>query len=917
MAENFTRGSEWRKWDLQIHTPYSHLSNGFGNDWDNYVKELFKKAIANGVSAIGITDYFTIEGYKKLKTEYLEKPDKLRELFNEAEITAISKILVLPNIEFRLNKFVGQSRINFHVLLSNEISLTDIEENFLHDLEFTYEAAPQTADELRKLKLTNLEQLGKKLIEEHEKFKDKPELFIGMMNAVVDDKQICDLLVNKKNIFEGKYLIAIPSDEDLSNVPWNGQDHLARKLLIQKSNILIAANPNTIQWALGKKHTKPEDFISEFKGLKACIGGSDAHAFHELFTKNGDRQVWIKADLTWEGLKEITYEPEERVRIQKENPAFDFEKSIFTEIEITKPIKIFSDSQLAFEKCTLPLNQNLVAIIGGRGTGKSILVNYISNGFKHFTQSDDESAFNLQPDFKIKWKRTQTASEDTFSFDMQHDLQYLFISQSEVKEKVKSPISLGIEIRKILELENLSFNLKTDETIQNYLNEFRANESWFEKTDETNNPINRKSFVQSEIQKNKSFLERITTEETKEKLTRYSTNVEKIQKSIGDKELLEQLKKSLTDFEITSNLRITELNKGIPTVSFKLQIDAINLAISKEDADISQAQNENALIKDEFKDYKGDLTTLLSSVERFSGTIITLERRLKEIEEKEKQLQVATKNKNKIAGEIKAEYEEQKKKIDDSWSNLLKGKADWNAEQKELMKLIIDQRKIKIEGEYFFDKKKFYELLSSQLDGRVVKGKNDLTVMENIFGVKNFATFVELLEKNFAKVIADNPSYFPKYTVEAIEKILYDIHSRASYLTVQPKITFDGKPLDKISVGQRGTIYLCLKLATNIFSQTIVFDQPEDDLDNNFIFEDLIRIFKDIKKYRQVIIVTHNANLVVNADAEQVIVASNEDERLSYKAGSLENPDINNEVCHILEGGRIAFQQRKNKYNLN
>ena len=87
-------------------------------------------------------------------------------------------------------------------------------------------------------------------------------------------------------------------------------------------------------------------------------------------------------------------------------------------------------------------------------------------------------------------------------------------------------------------------------------------------------------------------------------------------------------------------------------------------------------------------------------------------------------------------------------------------------------------------------------------------------------------------------------------------------------------------------------------------------------MDNDFIFNDLINIFKEIKRYRQIIIVTHNANIVVNADAEQVIVASNNDEKLSYGSGSLENSEINKAVCNILEGGKIAFQQRRNKYHL-
>ena len=77
---------------------------------------------------------------------------------------------------------------------------------------------------------------------------------------------------------------------------------------------------------------------------------------------------------------------------------------------------------------------------------------------------------------------------------------------------------------------------------------------------------------------------------------------------------------------------------------------------------------------------------------------------------------------------------------------------------------------------------------------------------------------------------------------------------------------------------------------------------------------DLVSIFKKIKKYRQVIIVSHNANLVVNADSEQVIVAKNEDSTLSYIAGSLENPTINEQICKILEGGKEAFEKRERKY---
>lgn len=68
----YSKGSEWRKWDLHVHTPESGMANEFGSDWDKYVQSLFKKSIENNIAVIGLTDYFTIDGYKKLVRDYLQ-----------------------------------------------------------------------------------------------------------------------------------------------------------------------------------------------------------------------------------------------------------------------------------------------------------------------------------------------------------------------------------------------------------------------------------------------------------------------------------------------------------------------------------------------------------------------------------------------------------------------------------------------------------------------------------------------------------------------------------------------------------------------------------------------------------------------------------------------------------------------------
>src|SRR5437899_7074842 len=86
------RGSKWRKWDLHVHTPASVLNNGFGSDWDAYVKNLFTILISKKIAVVGITDYFNIDGYKKLTEDYLKNEAKLATLFTPQEIEAIKKV---------------------------------------------------------------------------------------------------------------------------------------------------------------------------------------------------------------------------------------------------------------------------------------------------------------------------------------------------------------------------------------------------------------------------------------------------------------------------------------------------------------------------------------------------------------------------------------------------------------------------------------------------------------------------------------------------------------------------------------------------------------------------------------------------------------------------------------------------------
>ena len=94
----------------------------------------------------------------------------------------------------------------------------------------------------------------------------------------------------------------------------------------------------------------------------------------------------------------------------------------------------------------------------------------------------------------------------------------------------------------------------------------------------------------------------------------------------------------------------------------------------------------------------------------------------------------------------------------------------------------------------------------------------------------------------------------------------------------------------------------------------LLIDQPEEHLDNRFVFDDLVPAFREAKTKRQILIATHNANLVVNTDAEQIVIADNTAGVLSYKTGTLEDLAIRDAIKAILEGGDEAFKKREQRY---
>ncbi|MBB5061085.1 ABC-type lipoprotein export system ATPase subunit/uncharacterized coiled-coil protein SlyX [Granulicella aggregans] len=148
--------------------------------------------------------------------------------------------------------------------------------------------------------------------------------------------------------------------------------------------------------------------------------------------------------------------------------------------------------------------------------------------------------------------------------------------------------------------------------------------------------------------------------------------------------------------------------------------------------------------------------------------------------------------------------------------------------------------------------------------------------------------------------------------------MLMDAIYGLEYLKPKYQLKWSDKTIEELSPGERGTLLLIFYLLIDRRDVPLIIDQPEDNLDNQTVYDMLVACLREARKRRQVIIVTHNPNLAVVCDADQIIhsqIDKKGNHRVTYTAGSLENPVTNKLSIMVLEGTRPAFVQRDRKYH--
>ncbi|HHX7182331.1 hypothetical protein PDJ82_20425 [Bacillus cereus group sp. TH43LC] len=920
-----SNGSYWRKWDLHVHSPSSILNSQFGDDWERYINTLES---LNDISVVGITDYYSIEGYKKVK-DY-----QINGRLNNID-------LVLPNVELRLDLATTKDRpINIHVIFDPEVDHL-IEKYFLEELEFTYKGVPY------KCSNSDLIHLGEDFLKEP--YSHKKALREGMKQFKVSPEKLNQVFVKQKGRFQGKYIIVVPNSNQDGNSGLKADSFKGiRREIYGLSHAIFSGNPKDRNYFLGEIDYGAT--IEQCGKIMPCIHGSDAHEFDKIGKPDKNRYTWIKAEPSFRGLLQILHEPKERVIIQDEHPD---QKNDYNVIESIK----FTDSD-QFTNTEIKLNPGLNAVIGGKSSGKSLLLYKIAQAISDFeigTREKEElwknpykGTFIEEVNLQVKWRNGEYSSVNTSDVvgKVTYIPQMYINSLSEdtandvLQRKIREILLQDVETRVFWDSKKHEGSILKGGLSGKIIDLFEQ----LEKSNELDIKENKIGNLDS-IRKEKDKIQEQIDEKMKSaNLTQAeedAINLHEKEKEEFNQQIASLKKIKAQAISLSENLQITcpTFNESLDRFG-NLVVDFLPI-VEELKLNIGQAF-ETAEIK------------ISEQVHEYDCELINLENKVTLI----------TKDLNPLLEKLKglAEMQQLKKKLEEQ-DEYIKEIQLIREEKNQVVKVLLEikdsilQRVLKMFNlkkeivEYFNSKSYFKDIkvkaqIKFDLDGfdsRFIGLFNRRGKLSKIFpGSEGYNIFndegqfsfseedyVDKIRNLFEIVLSLDENKLKKGNTkqQAIEYLL------DSYTNVIVDLERDGDTLSQMSPGKRGLVLLELFLEMSNEKHPILIDQPEDNLDNRTISRELVKFIKEKSPQRQIIIVTHNANLVVLTDSENVIVANqdaqlveNHSHRFEYITGALEcdflikgdnkltSKGIKSHVCEILEGGQEAFEIREKKY---
>lgn len=1021
----YPRGSEWRQWDLHIHSPASffwcgpRFTNSGNGDHDTAIIDAMIAALNAAKPAVfALMDYWTFEGWFALKRR-LAQPD-----------APVLTKTVFPGIELRLAAPM-QGRLNAHVIFCDRID-DQLLRNFLTELRLELVDQPLSDHSIK----AYARHVGSDLLASR-----------GASKIAVDadDAKALDLGYQLAEVKVDTYKSAVKSVPDgmaIGFMPFTTSDglkdvdvmkHYAYVIsLFASSPIFEARDDATWNAFVGRKTDGNAKFFDAFqealRGVSRLpVSGSDAHQFTGDGTNNargyGDypssRITWIKADPTWEGLKQAIREPEKRCHIGLLPPKLvrvrDHKTFYIDRIELKKAQKSTLEDHW-FDGVSLPLNTDLVAIIGNKGSGKSALADVIaalgnSQEGKHFSFlrrerfrgksgeparqfvgqlhwcAGDPCEANLADDppsdrvelvkyipqgrFEALCNDHASGASDAF----ERELREVIFSHTPAERRLEAMSfedliegqernfreRLG-ELRKDLGLLNqrivvaedrLHPDIKSNLEEQFRLKRAQIVELTAAKPEDVPEPSAEMTPEQQAA--SDSLVEMARRDTEREEIFKIATDAQQFAaqrrqsaRTVQDQiELFENQFKALT-IRLTPDLE--KLGLTIDQV-VRLTIEREPLVQSFNQAEVAMAEavaqfrinaeqkaeieTERAISSKQLNEPQKRRQSYLEAVRHWQDQIsairgaldvpdseLGITARLDQIAKLPEQLSIMRTTRDDLTCAIFAVLEEQRSQ-----------RADLFTPLQELIAandLIRDEYKLAFQSKlavyndaiwtnlFAIVKQNAGALRGEDESFAAVKAQCDKYGFADAGGAVGFINgMTELLTQSAERSQGQTGGVRAILRKDRKPEEVYDYLYGLEYIRPKYTLLFQETSIEQLSPGQRGALLLIFYLLVDKGRNPIILDQPEENLDNETIVSLLVPVINEAKKTRQILMVTHNPNLAVVCDAEQIIVAHfdrRNHSTMSYFAGSIENVRSNASVVTILEGTKPAFNNRSQKY---
>ncbi|HET8581502.1 MAG TPA: hypothetical protein VFL98_03510 [Candidatus Paceibacterota bacterium] len=929
--DSYKYGSKWRRWDLHLHTPETLKEDQYTGTtpeekWENFCNDI--NSTDAEVSVVGVTDYLLIDNYRKFHS-FIDS-GKITKKFD----------LVIPNIELRLTPVTGSgTALNLHLLIDPAF-VDQLESRIYSKLKIKSGTTEYTA--LR----ADLIRLGKTI---DAAASDDVAYKKGAEQFVIDFDTLKGVFDNDPDLRNHCLIVVANSSHDgATGVTHHASFFTAtgssldtkRQAIYKFVDAIFSANPSDRTYFLGKSSSDTRDIVIDKCGsLKPCVHGCDAHTNAKIFKPDQNRYCWIKANPTFEGLRQILFEPEERICVQELQPD---EKELYRVIDKVK----LTDANFTAEP--LELNPNLNVIIGSRSSGKTTLLNSIAKAVdvsEYELRHKDSPPIKEPPSANVFW----LDGAESGAAETQKGITYIpqnYINSLAEATEENSPI-LEIAENALFDStggiaqERKDLNLKIEQlnrTIGNDVYQLFVTRKQIAEQKEKIKKIGDKKGIEEQIKKVEAEIAKLQKDLTKAEAAtlkklreEYADNKKQIETITADVETLTEetadVERGASFFEERSlSLKSEELSRELGEFTGKLQDEYLQKYVAFVNRKKEELAKEKKKLEEDNKKILDNNKVLIDKAKQNTAADQKVkekeaqDKKLAEISSAEKALKTSEDALLATLTKIVLAHKERS-----NARHAFVAKATGDLEGIEYRAVVgIDTVKL---DKFMTDFVNFHNSTGARTQLNAIPGykTGEDTDVSTLIKNDNIKTTAELILSDTLKLKAGIDLQ------RAIEGLFGDFEF------INYSLKYEGDNYPEMTPGKKSLVVLKLLVESSEDKYPILIDQPEDDLDSRSISGEIVDFLRSKKKERQIILVTHNANIAIKADAEEIIVANRHSTQhpnknavmFDYTTGAIETSFVNpsaafsldkmgmrEHACELLEGGEEAFENRKNKYNL-